>query len=191
MLVCRKPRAVFDQRYVVKTVYEVAQLRVEPMLHQPRTKVGRQTATALPSCYPPSLCLQGQFGLQIFYGGNVEIEVFAKTDEMKKRWMDAIKQAKYIQPFSLFLSSIFWHSFTHREVIAPQNSNRGEVHTSTVIEPWAHVVSLAWPSSSGRAKACRALPLTVGQWLCGQHIVTERERIVITSISLHFREPQF
>ena len=41
MLVCRKPRAVFDQRYVVKTVYEVAQLRVEPMLHQPRAKVSR------------------------------------------------------------------------------------------------------------------------------------------------------
>lgn len=39
MLVCRK-RAVFDQRYVVKTVYEVAQLRVEPMHHQSRAKVG-------------------------------------------------------------------------------------------------------------------------------------------------------
>ncbi|CAI8050161.1 Guanine nucleotide exchange factor VAV2 [Geodia barretti] len=85
MLVCRKPRAVFDQRYVVKTVYEVAQLRVEPMLHQPRTK--------------------GQFGLQIYYGGTLEIEVFTKTDEMKSRWMEAIKQAK--------------------EVTAPQNSNRG------------------------------------------------------------------
>lgn len=38
MLVCRKPRGVF-QRYVVKQVYQVAQLRVEPMLHQSRTKV--------------------------------------------------------------------------------------------------------------------------------------------------------
>ena len=32
MLVCRKPRAVFEQRYVVKQVYQVAQLRVEPMM---------------------------------------------------------------------------------------------------------------------------------------------------------------
>lgn len=43
MLVCRKPRAVvFEQRYVVKQVYQVAQLRVEPMTHQSqqsRTKV--------------------------------------------------------------------------------------------------------------------------------------------------------
>ena len=37
MLVCRKPRAVFDQKYVVKQVYQVAQLRVEAISPQSRT----------------------------------------------------------------------------------------------------------------------------------------------------------
>lgn len=37
MLVCRKSRAVFDQRYVVKQVYQVAQLKVEAIPYQSRT----------------------------------------------------------------------------------------------------------------------------------------------------------
>jgi guanine nucleotide exchange factor VAV len=85
MLVCRKPRAVFDQRYAVKQVYQVAHLRVEPMMPQPRTK--------------------GQFGLHIYNGGNLDIDIFTKTEEMKTRWMEAINHAK--------------------EVIAPRESNRG------------------------------------------------------------------
>ena len=45
MLVCRKARGVFDQRYVVKQVYQVAQLRVEVMMPQSRTaKVSYSTA---------------------------------------------------------------------------------------------------------------------------------------------------
>lgn len=41
MLVCRKPRVVFEPRYAVKKVYHVAQIRVEPMVNQQsKTKVG-------------------------------------------------------------------------------------------------------------------------------------------------------
>lgn len=40
MLVCRKPRVVFEARYAVKKVYHVAQIRVEPMANPPKTKVG-------------------------------------------------------------------------------------------------------------------------------------------------------
>ena len=92
MLVCRKPRAVFDQRYVVKQVYQVAQLRVEPVMPQSRTKVGGGGGGWL--FLSDFLVLQGLFGLQIYNGGNLEIEVFTKTEEMKTRWTEAIKHAK-------------------------------------------------------------------------------------------------
>ena len=93
MLVCRKPRGVFEQRYVVKQVYKVAQLRVEPMVPQSRTKVCVGVGPGLLASMF-TLMLQQLFGLHIYNGGTLDIDIFAKTEEMKTRWMDAINHAK-------------------------------------------------------------------------------------------------
>lgn len=57
MLVCRKPRVVFEARYTVKKVYHVAQIRVEPMMNTPKTKVGSESEQLNLMIPPPHLGL--------------------------------------------------------------------------------------------------------------------------------------
>ena len=81
MLVCHKRsrlRLVFEVRYSVKHVFPVNSLRVEPITN-PTGRGGNFSQ-----------------GFKLIVKGHGDFLAYAKTEELKSQWIDAINHARYV-----------------------------------------------------------------------------------------------
>lgn len=115
MLICRKQNRLlggFEVRYNPKQVVPVSVIRVEPIAN-PSTRGGRFT-----------------HGFKLIVKGQGDFLAFAKTEELKSQWIDAINHARYLSclciPRHYADVHLFFLLSSFREMCAPREGRRGE-----------------------------------------------------------------
>ena len=102
MLLCRKAnRLGFDVRHSPKHVFSVSTLKVDPIYGNPQTRGGKvyihimsaEIVTIIEE-FLYTTTIQFTYAFRLTVDGQGEFIVFAKTEELRSQWVDAINHAK-------------------------------------------------------------------------------------------------
>ena len=124
MLICRKVSKLVgsEVRYNPKQVFPVSMIRVEPITN-PSGRGGRFT-----------------HGFKLIVKGQGDFLAFAKTEELKSQWIDAINHARYVRVYVLVIVQLlnYLHSIPVERCVHQGKEEKVSISLSPPPPPPTH-----------------------------------------------------